>query len=50
MQNISVFHSHAYPEQLAAEAIEFLNDYYHVTCEGLGFSGFSHKFSKSTPQ
>jgi predicted TIM-barrel fold metal-dependent hydrolase len=36
MQNIFDFHTHAYPEEIATKAVEFLNDYYHVTCEGLG--------------
>lgn len=36
MQNILDFHTHAYPEEIAAKAVEFLNDYYHVNCEGLG--------------
>jgi predicted TIM-barrel fold metal-dependent hydrolase len=36
MQNILDFHTHAYPKEIAAKAVEFLNDYYHVNCEGLG--------------
>lgn len=36
MQNIFDFHTHAYPEEIATKAVEFLNDYYHVNCNGLG--------------
>jgi predicted TIM-barrel fold metal-dependent hydrolase len=36
MQNVLDFHTHAYPGKLAERAVEFLNNYYHLTCEGLG--------------
>ncbi|HEX3026066.1 MAG TPA: amidohydrolase, partial [Clostridia bacterium] len=39
MQTILDFHTHAYPEKVAGKAVEFLNHYYHVNCEGDGTIG-----------
>jgi predicted TIM-barrel fold metal-dependent hydrolase len=36
MANIFDFHTHAYPEKVAEKAVEFLNDYYNVECQGDG--------------
>jgi predicted TIM-barrel fold metal-dependent hydrolase len=36
MANIFDFHTHAYPEKVAEKAVEFLNGYYHVECQGDG--------------
>lgn len=36
MQKILDFHTHAYPDKVAGKAVQFLNDYYHITCQGDG--------------
>lgn len=36
MRKIFDCHSHAYPEKVASKAVEFLNNYYHVHCQGAG--------------
>jgi predicted TIM-barrel fold metal-dependent hydrolase len=36
MADIFDIHTHAYPEKVAGKAVEFLNDYYHITCQGTG--------------
>ena len=39
MQRIIDIHTHAYPEKVAAKAVQFLNDYYGVHCQGDGTIG-----------
>lgn len=39
MRNILDFHTHAYPEKVARKAVAFLNDYYHIHCQGNGTLG-----------
>lgn len=36
MSDIIDFHTHAYPPEIAVKAVRFLNDYYHVRCQGDG--------------
>ncbi len=36
MSDIIDFHTHAYPPKVAVKAVQFLNDYYHVQCQGDG--------------
>jgi predicted TIM-barrel fold metal-dependent hydrolase len=36
MSNIMDFHTHAYPAKVADKAVEFLNSYYKVDCQGDG--------------
>lgn len=36
MADIIDMHTHAYPEKVAGKAVEFLNQYYHVHCQGTG--------------
>lgn len=36
MANIIDFHTHAYPKKVAGKAVEFLNQYYRVECQGTG--------------
>jgi predicted TIM-barrel fold metal-dependent hydrolase len=36
MADVIDMHTHAYPEKVACKAVEFLNNYYHVQCQGTG--------------
>jgi uncharacterized protein len=36
MRRIFDFHTHAYPEKVASKSVDFLNQYYKVTCQGDG--------------
>lgn len=36
MSDIIDFHTHAYPPKVAGKAVQFLNDYYHIRCQGDG--------------
>lgn len=36
MRNILDFHTHAYPDKVAGKAVDFLNNYYHIDCQGNG--------------
>lgn len=39
MQKILDIHTHAYPEKVASKAVDFLNNYYHIDCQGNGTIG-----------
>jgi Predicted metal-dependent hydrolase of the TIM-barrel fold len=36
MRRIFDFHTHAYPEKVASKSVDFLNQYYKITCRGDG--------------
>ena len=36
MRRIFDFHTHAYPEKVASKSVDFLNQYYKITCQGDG--------------
>lgn len=36
LRRIFDFHTHVYPDKIAAKAVDFLNNYYHADCQGTG--------------